>query len=295
MSMPSQTLDGLKISSRVTLLEPGMYIFRYASQPPADKPVCIALQQAPLGKGSIDFFPAEGVSKNMLTKLGDTLVARVKGGVTTVLITEYHMFDEVIEPVDLRIDRIDTSPAIMRTYAVVATSEPAQSIAANSKPLHITLTAHLRNVGEVVSSEGWVGAPGTDDFIESFAIDWAEKPVGVDLLYTCTVAGSGPCRNVSTGTFVGARAQGLPLLCVGFSLVGPLRKHYELTGVVVFGNAEPQRLVANQMMHGPTGNEPLVALHIALTPVTKMNAARLKSPWENSASKQNTIAAGQMA
>lgn len=34
MSMPSQTLDGLKISSRVTLLEPGMYIFRYASQPP---------------------------------------------------------------------------------------------------------------------------------------------------------------------------------------------------------------------------------------------------------------------
>ncbi|MNE75102.1 hypothetical protein D3C80_1712280 [compost metagenome] len=63
----------------------------------------------------------------------------------------------------------------------------------------------------------------------------------------------------------------------------------------MFGNAEPQRLIANQMMHGPTGNEPLVALHIALTPVTKMNAARLKSPWENSATEQNTIAAGQMA
>ncbi|WP_254912426.1 hypothetical protein [Pseudomonas putida] len=272
-----------------------MYIFRYASQPPADKPVCIALQQAPLGKGSIDFFPAEGVSKNMLTKLGDTIVARVKGGVTTVLITEYHMFEDVIEPVDLRIDRIDTSPAIMRTYAVVATAEPAQAIAASSKPLPITLTAHLKKAGEVMSSEGWVGLPGTDDFIESFAVDWAEKPAGVDLLYTCMVAGSGPCRNVSTGTFVGARAQGLPLLCVGFSLVGPLRKHYELTGLVVFGNAEPQRLVANQMMHGPTGNEPLVALHIALTPVTKMNAARLKSPWENSATEQNTIAAGQMA
>ena len=105
-----------------------MYIFRYASQPPADKPVCIALQQAPLGKGSIDFFPAEGVSKNMLTKLGDTIVARVKAGVTTVLITEYHMFDDVIEPVDLRIDRIDTSPAIMRTYAVVAGAEPAAAI-----------------------------------------------------------------------------------------------------------------------------------------------------------------------
>lgn len=295
MSMPSQTLDGLKISSRVTLLEPGMYIFRYASQPPAEKPVCIALQQAPLGKGSIDFFPAEGVSKNMLTKLGDTIVARVKGGVTTVLITEYHMFDDVIGPVDLRIDRIDTSTAIMRTFAVVATTEPAHTVAAEAAPLAVTITAHLQHSGEVASSDGFIGAPNSDEFIECFAVDLPEKPAGVDLLYTCMVAGSGPSRNVSTGTFVGARAQGLPLICAGFSLVGPLRKHYELTGLVAFGNAEPQRLVANQMMHGPTGNEPLVALHIAITPVTKMNAARLKSPWENSAPKQNISTASQMA
>ncbi|WP_438283639.1 hypothetical protein [Pseudomonas alabamensis] len=292
--MPSQTLDGLKISSRVTLLEPGMYIFRYASQPPADKPVCIALQQAPLGKGSIDFFPAEGVSKNMLTKLGDTIIARVKAGVTTVLITEYHMFDEVIEPVDLRIDRIDTSPAIMRTFAVVASTDSNQALPADT-PLPLTITAHLNASGEVVSNDGYVGEPGADEFIESFAIDWAEKPIGIDLVYTCTVAGSGPCRNVSTGTVIGARAQGLPLISAGFSLVGPMRKHYELTGLVVFGTAEPQGLVANQMMHGPTGNEPLVALHLAVTPATKMNAARLKSPWENSASQQNIIAAGHMA
>lgn len=295
MSLPSQTLDGLKISSRVTLLEPGMYIFRYASQPSADKPVCIALQQAPLGKGSIDFFPAEGVSKNMLTKLGDTIVARVKGGVTTVLITEYHMFDDVIDPVDLRIDRIDTSPAIMRTYAMVATTEPAPAIAASAAPLSLELTAHLQQAGEVISPAGCVGAPGSTDFIEAFSINWSDKPAGIDLLYTCMVAGSGPTRNVSTGTFVGARGQGLPLICAGFSLVGPHRQLYELTGHIVFGNAEPQRLIANQMMHGPTGNEPLVALHIAITPATKMNAARLKSPWENSASEQNIIAASQMA
>ncbi|MEE1918376.1 hypothetical protein V0R52_18460 [Pseudomonas asiatica] len=291
--MPSQPLDGLKISSRVTLLEPGMYIFRFASQPPADKPVCIALQQAPLGKGSIDFFPAEGISKNMLTKLGDTIVARVKGGVTTVLITEYHMFDDVIEPVDLRIDRIDTSPAIMRTFAVVAT-EPTPALAKTAIP-PFELTAHMQRGGEVVSSEGWVGSPGSDDFIESFAINWLNKPAGVDLLYTCMVAGSGPSRNVSTGTFVGLRGEGLPLICAGFSLVGPQRKHYELSGHIVFGNAEPQRLVTNQMMHGPTGTEPLVALHIALTPVTKMNAARSKSPWENSAFQQKISTASQLA
>jgi hypothetical protein len=293
--MPSQPLDGLKISSRVTLLEPGMYIFRYASQPPADKPVCIALQQAPLGKGSIDFFPAEGVSKNMLTKLGDTIVARVKGGVTTVLITEYHMFHDVIDPVDLRIDRIDNSPAIMRTFAVVATTETGGAISGTGIPMHLELTAHLQQAGEVVSSEGWVGTPGSGEFIEGFAIDWHNKPAGVDLLYTCMVAGSGPSRNVSTGTYVGLRGEGLPLICAGFSLVGPQRQRYELTGQIVFGTTEPQRLIANQMMHGPTGNEPLVALHIAITPVTKMNAARSKSPWENSAYPQNISTASQLA
>ncbi|BDM24244.1 cell wall-binding repeat 2 family protein [Pseudomonas sp. LRP2-20] len=294
MSLPSQTLDGLKISSRVTLLEPGMYIFRYASQPPANKPVCIALQQAPLGKGSIDFFPAEGVSKNMLTKLGDTIVARVKGGVTTVLITEYHMFDDVIEPIDLRIDRIDTSPAIMRTFAVVANSEAAATLAA-PPAIALELTAHLQQAGEVISEEGWAGTPDSDEFLEGFAINWPNKPAGVDLLYTGTVAGSGPSRNVSTGTFIGARGQGLPLLSAGFSLVGPHRKRYELTGHIVFAGAEPQRLIANQMMHGPTGTEPLVALHIAITPVTKMNAARFKSPWENSAHPQKISAASQSA
>lgn len=295
MSMPSQPLDGLKISSRVTLLEPGMYIFRYASQPPTDKPVCIALQQAPLGKGSIDFFPAEGVSKNMLTKLGDTIVARVKGGVTTVLITEYHMFDDVIDPVDLRIDRIDTSPAIMRTFAVVADNEPTPAIAGSSAPMPLELTAHLQHTGEVVSAEGWVGTPENAEFIEGFAINWPNKPAGVDLLYTCMVAGSGPSRNVSTGTYIGLRGEGLPLICAGFSLIGPQRKHYELTGHIVFGKADPQRLVTNQMMHGPTGTEPLVALHIAITPVTKMNAARSKSPWENSAYQQKLSAASPSA
>ncbi|WP_449434868.1 hypothetical protein [Pseudomonas putida] len=272
-----------------------MYIFRFASQPPADKPVCIALQQAPLGKGSIDFFPAEGVSKNMLSKLGDTIVARVKGGVTTVLITEYHMFDAVIDPIDLRIDRIDTSPAIMRTFAVVATSEAPTPITTAPAAMTLELTAQLQKTGEVVSGEGWVGAPDGTEFLEGFAVDWTNKPVGIDLLYTCTVAGSGPSRNVSTGTFVGTRGQGLPLVSAGFSLVGPHRQRYELTGHIAFSGSEPQCLVANQMMHGPTGNEPLVALHISITPVTKMNAARSKSPWENSAYQQNISAASQLA
>lgn len=293
MSLPSHTLDGLKISSRVTLLEPGMYIFRYASQPPVDKPVCIALQQAPLGKGSIDFFPAEGVSKNMLSRLGDTLVARVKGGVTTVLITEYHMFDAVIEPIDLRVDRIDTSPAIMRNYAVVA--EPNPTIAPSLQPVDLKLTAHVQGTGDVISTEGWVGDVSGLQRLAGFSIEWTGKPDDVDLVYTSTVAGSGPGSNVATGNFTGSRNDTLPLVAAGFSLVGPNRHSYELSGHLVFEGFAPQPVVANQMMYGPTATEPLVALHICITPVTKMNAARSKSPWDNSAIKQKISSTSQMA
>lgn len=293
--MQSQTLDGLKITSRVTLLEPGMYIFRYASQPSADKPVCIALQQAPLGKGAIDFFPAEGISKNMLAKLGDTIVARVKSGVATVLITEYHMFDESIDPIDLRIDRIDTSPAIMRNFGVIATPEANPAIAATPTPEPLQLTAHLQGAGDVSSADGWAGQHDGTQRLEGFSIAWANKPAGVDLVYTSTAAGAGPSPNVASGTFSGTRGKSLALVSAGFSLVGPNRHFYELSGHIVFSGVPPQLIVANQMMYGPTGTEPLVALHVCITPATKMNAARYKSPWENSALTQNMSSTGQMA
>ena len=292
--MQSQNLDSLKITSRVTLLEPGMYIFRYASQPPAGKPVCIALQQAPLGKGAIDFFPGEGVSKNMLAKLGDTIVARVKIGIATVLITEYHMFDESIDPIDLRIDRIDTSPAIMRNFGVIATAESNAAIA-SSTAVTLKLIAHLQGSGDVESTEGWAGEHDGTKRLEGFCVVWDNKPVGVDLVYTSTVAGSGPSPNVATGAFTGTRGKSLSLISTGFSLVGPNCLFYELSGHIVFSGATPQLVVANQMMYGPTGTEPLVALHICITPVTKMNAARYKSPWENSALKQKISSTGQMA
>ena len=293
--MQSQTLDGLKITSRVTLLEPGMYIFRYASQCPPDKPVCIALQQAPLGKGSIDFFPGEGISKNMLAKLGDTIVARVKSGIATVLITEYHMFDESIDPIDLRIDRIDTSPAIMRNFGVIAGSEKAQMLDSDSAPVKLTLVAHLQGIGDVESAEGWVGLHDSNKRLEGFNIVWDNKPAGVDLVYASTVAGSGPSTKVTTGTFTGTRGKSQPLVSAGFGLVGPNRHLYELSGHIVFSGALPQLVIADQMMYGPNGNEPLVALHVCITPVTKMNAARYKSPWENSALTQKISSTGQMA
>jgi hypothetical protein len=292
----SQTLDGLKITSRVTLLEPGMYIFRYASQPIAERSVCIALQQAPLGKGVIDFFPAEGVSKNMLTKLGDCIIGRVKGGVSTVLITEYYLADVEIDPVDLRIDRIDTSAAIMRNF-MPATRPPEAVAFSATTPVraNLNLTGHVEALGDVSVANDCLGDEHGVARLEGFSIHWENKPSGVDLAYTSTIAGAGPSQKVLTPGFTGARNKGAALVAVGFGLTGPDRSLYELTGYVVFAGSAPQPIVAEQMLFGPSGSEPLVAIQLSITPKNEINALRHKSLREKPAITQTDSNIGQLA
>ena len=294
--MQSQKHDGLKINSRITLLEPGMYIFRYASQPTAEKSVCIALQQAPLGKGAIDFFPAEGVSKNILTKLGDCIIGRVKGGVTTVLITEYFLANHDVEPVDLRIDRIDTSPAIMRNLKPnISAPDTAALPNTASGAAVLTLTGHIERTGDVTVINQCLGDETGQDRLEGFAINWANKPQGVDLAYTTTLAGAGPGQKVMTGSFSGARNKAAAITAVGFSLIGPDRADYELTGHAVFAGGERQTIVTDQMIFGPSGTEPLVALYVSITPQTEINALRHTSLREKPAVTQTDSNIGQLA
>ncbi|MEN4752792.1 MULTISPECIES: hypothetical protein [Pseudomonas] len=273
-----------------------MYIFRYASQPIGERSVCIALQQAPLGKGVIDFFPAEGVSKNMLTRLGDCIIGRVKGGVSTVLITEYYLADVEIDPVDLRIDRIDTSSAIMRNF-MPATPAPEAVAFSATVPVRavLKLIGHVEGKGDVSVADECLGDELGTTRLEGFSVHWDNKPTGVDLAYTSTIAGAGPSQKVLTGSFTGARNKGAALVAVGFGLTGPDRALYELTGYVVFAGAAPQAIVAEQMLFGPSGSEPLVALQLSITPKTEINALRHKSLREKPAITQTDSNIGQLA
>lgn len=105
----------LEIASCVRVLEPGMYIFRYASKLPEGLSICFSLQSTPLGRGVVDFFPAEGVSRNTLAVLGDCIVGRVKGGQAGLLITEFRNTKDASIKAELRIDRIDTSESLVRS------------------------------------------------------------------------------------------------------------------------------------------------------------------------------------
>ncbi|TSH97406.1 hypothetical protein FOZ76_06090 [Verticiella sediminum] len=290
-----------------------MYIVRYASQFPEGQEICITLQQAPLGKGSVDFFPAEGVSRNTLVKLGDCVVIRVKGDTGALLVTEYHMAARQEREVNLRIDRIDTSEALLeldrRSAAAAAPARPMPAAAPaasrlqaapsplapapmparvptasdGASPIRLEFEGHIERRGDVRVEGGWLGNPDGTARLEGFIVHWPEKPQGVDLAYSCRVQGQGKQPAALSGRYAGTRRQALGITAVTFGLVGPQQKLYRLAGQAVFSGYPPQDVLNGQEVSSPSGHEHLVALKLSVSPKSEANAPRYQSPWEDPA------------
>jgi hypothetical protein len=286
-SLMNQMEDSaFSFKTRLLTLEPGMYILRYASQLPDTEVCLISLQQAPLGRGTVDFFPGETVVRNTLAKLGDCIVARVKNGSGTLLVTEYQSkANGVIRTVDLRIDRIDSSAGIMRveTAKVVAnthSSSPKFIKKESAHPLALPLIGYLECQGDVSSNE-WLGDPGQDSSIKGFAILWPNKPQGVDIAYSCKLSGVAQ-PTVLSGQFVGSRQKPKALIsAITLALVGPKREEFSLDAQVVFLGMAPQALLSGQEVSAPNGQSRLVAIRVSIVPSTEINAARYSSPQAN--------------
>lgn len=272
--------------TRLLTLEPGMYIVRYASQDTAEEPCLISLQPAPIGKSSVDFFPGETVVRNTLSRLGDTLIVRVKNGAGTLLITEYQRADLPVRQVDLRVDRIDTSVDIIRSEQqrsapVVASKalEAAARAERHGSPVVLKLIGHVQAQGDVTANE-WVGNIDQEARLEGFAVVWPNKPQGVDIAYSCKVADVLQPA-VLSGNFSGSRGKRAPITAVAMALVGPRRAEYVLDAQAVFAGCPPQDLVDGQEVTAQQGQAKLVALHVSITPRIEMNAARYQSPRED--------------
>lgn len=272
--------------TRLLTLEPGMYIVRYASQDTAEEPCLISLQPAPIGKSSVDFFPGETVVRNTLSRLGDTLIVRVKNGAGTLLITEYQRADLPVRQVDLRVDRIDTSVDIIRSEQqrsapVVASKalEVAARAERHGSPVVLKLIGHVQAQGDVTANE-WVGNIDQEARLEGFAVVWPNKPQGVDIAYSCKVADVLQPA-VLSGNFSGSRGKRAPITAVAMALVGPRRAEYVLDAQAVFAGCPPQDLVDGQEVTAQQGQAKLVALHVSIAPRIEMNAARYQSPRED--------------
>lgn len=319
-------LDQFRVASRVVPLDPGLHIFRYATVVPGDQAVLISLQSSPMGKGQVDFFPGEGVTRNTLVKLGDCVIARVKGAAAGILVTEYRSPNATTH-VDLRLDRIDTTEAIIRqsapsladtastvvaapqaTQPVVAMKAPVPAAAPKSAPaarvanapsgmastaIALQLMAHIQGQGAVeITSlhDDWLGDPTSTQVLEGFNIAWPDMPQGVQLIYTCRIQSLGQMPATRAGNYVGTRGKGLPIHSVSFLLAGPRAGEFELSGQVAFSGHPPQALQPGLALAGPTGREHLVALRPRIVSKTRPNASRQNGLSSDPATQHNATA-----
>lgn len=264
----------LKIRSKLALLESGLYIVRYTSHNVVDGISCATLNSSPIGRGAIDFFPAEGVTRNTLTKPGDCIVLRVKGDKAGLLITEFASSNQTA-PIELRIDRIgNTEPA---------TSVPEQTASQpRLQPTKISpvLTGHIEGIGDTTATNGWLGTPNSSKRIEGFSVDVTGLPQGLVLAYSAR-SGKGTEPQIGTvGRFVGTRRQAKPITAVAFALSGERANNFELIGQAVFAATPPLPLVSGKELTGPSGTEQLVALQLEIRPKASPQSAPV-SPWED--------------
>ncbi|MCK2096071.1 hypothetical protein [Thauera aromatica] len=148
-----------KITSRIAVLANGLYVVRHVSGPQGGPFDCVTLNPSPIGRGSVDFFPAEGVTRNTLTKVGDCIVVRVKGEQAGLLLTEFASTAKST-PIELRIDRIATAGRDAQ--------DSQTQIRQAAPPPRVVLKGHVQRLGDVIAENSWLGAPQSINRIEGF-------------------------------------------------------------------------------------------------------------------------------
>lgn len=270
----------LKIRSKLALVENGLYIVRYANRAAPEGVSCVTLNNSPIGRGIIDFFPAEGVTRNTLTKPGDCIVIRVKGEKTGLLITEFATSSQAA-PIELRIDRIENTEAPVPPPAENAVSRQAQALLQSQK-INCVLSGHIEGIGDTTATNGWLGAPAASlKRIEGFSVNVPSLPEGLILAYSCRTGKNAEPQIGTTGRFVGTRRQAKPITAVAFALSGERANQFELIGHVVFAATPPLPLVSGQELSGPTGTEQLVAMQLEIRPKVSLQSPAPTSPWED--------------
>lgn len=264
------------LSSNTLQLKPGMYTARLQQVQ-----TMIAIGLAPQAtSGTVDFFCSDSVNNNTLQSKHDCIVIRISNNNATLLITG----GDAKDLLSLKVDKISELKGAESTYIEPLPSldneqvdntttftpqivrQPAPQASAKVAPQKaekISLLGHIEWKGDVKKAVGErLGDPQTNKRLEGFAIEWRDKPEGVDIAYSCTVQGMGRSPVLLSGDFAGTKARNAAIVGVSISLIGKNSTKYVLEGSAFFAGVDPQELRPEIECKGPTGQEQLVSLEI---------------------------------
>lgn len=155
---------------------------------------------------------------------------------------------------------------------LVAQSERAV-LHANVAMGDLKVLGHVAGRGDVVvAPNAWIAGPTAPSRIEGIALDWPEKPVGLDIRYAVQFANghAGSGKMVSLGTYAGTRGRALPITAVVLEISGV--DGFEFVAEATFLNAATLRAVGKRVvLSGPASREPLVGIRIGVNRIAAVD------------------------
>jgi hypothetical protein len=166
--------------------------------------------------------------------------------------------------------------AIVRVEPIKISRTPAVTNRSNGIGAHANRTdvategfqilGHVAGRGDVIAGpNAWIAGPTAPSRVEGVALEWADKPAGVDIRYAVRFANgqAGSGKMVPLGTYAGTRGRALPLTAVVLEMTGT--DDLEFVAEAGFLNAPTLRAVGKRvMLSGPTNREPLVGIRIGI-------------------------------
>ena len=139
----------------------------------------------------------------------------------------------------------------------------------------LKVLAHVAGIGDTTAGPNtWIAGPASPSRIEGIALDWADRPDGVEIRYAVQFlkGQSGSGKMVPLGAFAGTRGRAMPLTGVVLEMAG--NNEFEFVAEALFLNAPTLRAIGQRVvLSGPTGREPLVGLRIAVERADRAIAA----------------------
>lgn len=244
---------------KVVSLDRGLFLVNYKSADDLASPPHVTVVPAQGHEGRMELIMHPDASEPTLWQPNSGLMVRVNTPGTLQIQVQ------PMRPGGSRAAMVRIEPIQSGRAPLVAQSEHT-ALHSNVVIEGLKVLGHVAGRGDVIAAPNtWIAGPTAPSRIEGIALDWPEKPVGLDIRYAVQFANgqAGSGKMVSLGTFAGTRGRALPITGVVLEISGTDR--FEFVAEATFLNAPTLRAIGKRVvLSGPTSREPLVGIRMGI-------------------------------
>lgn len=245
---------------KVVNLDRGLFFVNYRSAEDSLSPPHVTVAPAEGHERRMDIILHPDATEPTLWEPNSGLVVRVNTpGILQVQVQPMRLGGS--QAAVVRIEPIQSG----RTHLVASQSEDL-GLHVNVATEGLKVLGHVAGRGDViVGPNAWIAGPTAPSRVEGVALEWPEKPAGLDIHYAVQFANgqAGSGRMVPLGAYAGTRGRALPITGVVLEMSGT--DELEFVAEAGFLNAPTLRAVGKRVvLSGPTNREPLVGIRIGI-------------------------------